>query len=314
MYVLQLLNKFLLIIIIFKIDEIHSEEIPYNTVVCFGDSNSDMGNVYNMTSLRWPIVPPYYQGRFCNGPIWIEKLHISNVINYAYGSATSDNNLVQGITQFGFFVPGVRQQIDMYKNTTVLNTINFDHTIYIVWAGSNDYFFNLTLSPSQVVASLMHGINDLIRLGAKHILIVNQPPLEAYPAVAAFNMNAFLNLLTLAHNGNLSNSIQSLQSNFPQVSLKLLDVYSLVNNIYLNGLSYGINITKNCWTTLNNIVNQSCSTPDTYLFIDEYHFTTRIHQFIADDAKKLLATSNAIINSPYFFLLILSILISLDYC
>ena len=56
-------------------------------------------------------------------------------------------------------------------------------------------FSILTLTPSVVVNSIINGINDLIRIGGTHFLIVNQPPLQAYPAAAVYNMNDYLNTI-----------------------------------------------------------------------------------------------------------------------
>ncbi|CAF3544192.1 unnamed protein product [Rotaria sp. Silwood1] len=311
MYINRLPYEFLLLILICNVFMTQSEEIPYDTIVSFGDSNSDTGNVYNLTGFKWPVVPPYYNGRFSNGKIWIEKLGISNLINYAYGSATTDNDLIPGFTAFNIKVPGIRQQINTYKTVTDLSKINFDRTIYIIWAGGNDYFFNMSLFSSIVVKSLINGINDLIQIGVKHFFIGNLPPLQAYPAAFALNIPDYLNKLTLEHNNNLSNSIQLLQSNYLNISFKLFDVYSLITNIRMNSSTYGINSTTNCWDTSNNTIIQLCSTPDTYLFIDEYHFTTRIHQLIADYARSLLITSNGVKKAPQYIFYILSFFIAL---
>lgn len=310
MYTDRQLHACLLLILIFYVSKIHAQVIPYDTVVCFGDSNSDTGNVYNLTGSQWPPSPPYYQGRFSNEKVWIERLGISKLINYAYGSATTDNNLVVGITAMNMVVPGVRQQIAKYKNTTDLTKVNFDRTIYAIWVGLNDYYYNMTLPPSVVVASLMNGVNDLISLGVKHILIVNQPSLAAYPFVAGSNMSSYLNLMSMVHNANLSSAIQSLQSKAPNTVFYSFDIYTFIQNIFNNMTAYGINSTKNCWSQANGTVVQLCSTPDTYLFLDEYHFTARVHQMIANNVQKLLATSRGTVKSPYTLLIILIFLSS----
>jgi outer membrane lipase/esterase len=311
MYIIRPRNSLLFLIVVFHVYKIQSQGIPYDTIVCFGDSLSDTGNVYNLTGKKWPVVPPYYLGRFSDGPVWVEKLGISNLINYAYGSATSDNNLVQGYTEFQISVPGVRQQIILYKNTTNLNQFNFNRTVYAIWVDGNDYFFDMTLSPSVVVNSIMNGIKDLIQFGAKRFIILNQTPLQTFPAAAAYNLTAYLTTLTLTHNSNLSNSIQVLQSNFPNISLQLFDVASLITNISTNPSTYGLSSIQNCWNTLNGTIVVSCTTPDTYLFIDEYHFTTRVHQLIANNVRALLSTSNGNAKSPYSILLVLSFFIFL---
>jgi phospholipase/lecithinase/hemolysin len=297
--------------VIYYVYQIQSAQIPYDTIVCFGDSASDTGNVYNLTGSKWPIDPPYYHGRFSNGPVWIEKFGTSGLINYAYGSATTDNILVTGVTASNTIVPGVRQQIAMYKNATNINKINFIRTLYVIWIGVNDYFFNMYLVPSVVVNSLMNGINDLIQIGGKNFLIINQPPFQAYPISSIINMNSYLTTLTFLHNGNLSKSIQSLQSNFSNISLHFYDVYSVIVNILNNASVYGFNSTTNCWNTLNSPINISCTTPDTYIFIDEYHFTTRIHQLIADNALEVFINSNETMKSSQSIVFLFSFFISL---
>ncbi|CAF5137541.1 unnamed protein product, partial [Rotaria sp. Silwood1] len=139
-----------------------------------------------------------------------------------------------------------------------------------------------------VVKSLINGRKDLIQIGAKHILIVNLPPLEAYPATFRLNIRYYLKKLTLKHNRKLSISIRLLQWIFPDISFTLFDIYSLISNILMNKAAYGINSTNKCWNISNYTVVELCSTPNTYLYIDQYHFTTRIHQLIADNAHKLL--------------------------
>jgi phospholipase/lecithinase/hemolysin len=306
-------NNLLFLIIVFYINKSQSQNISYDTIVSFGDSSSDTGNVYNLTNKQWPVVPPYYLGRFSNGPVWVEKLGIANLINYAYGSATSDNNIVPGYTAFQTSVPGVRQQIIQYKNVTDPTKINFNRTIYIIWVNGNDYFFNLTLPPTVVVNSIINGIKDLIQFGSTHFLILNQTPLQAYPAAAVYNMNDYLNTISVTHNSNLSYAIQSLRSNYSNIQFQLFDIYSLISDMYTNPSTYGINSTKNCWDTSTGVVNQTCTTPDTYLFIDEYHFTTRIHQLIANNALKALYNSKGVIKSPNLVLFISSFFITLIF-
>ena len=282
----------MLSIVILLVTATQSMQTPFDTMVSFGDSNSDTGNVYNLTGWKWPPASLYYQGRFSNGPVWIEKLDTAKLTNYAYGSATSDNNLVRGYTAFNTTVPGVRQQIGIYRNSTNMSKIDFARTIYIVWAGGNDYFFDASLSPAMVVASLMKGVDDLIQMGGQQFLIVNQPPLQLLPAVLAFNNTPYFTALVLSHNSNLSRSIQSYQAKFSNVTLRMLDMHTLITNILMNNSTYGINAASPCLNTSNVNAPQICTNPDSYLFFDDYHFTTRMHQRIADSARLLLSPSS----------------------
>src|SRR6185369_7310765 len=69
-------------------------------IKAFGDSTCDNGNgTYTYLNHTYPPSPPYYNGRFSNGPVWVE--YLSNLLNtalydYAWGGATVDNTYVTG--------------------------------------------------------------------------------------------------------------------------------------------------------------------------------------------------------------------------
>ncbi|KAJ3047445.1 hypothetical protein HK097_011526, partial [Rhizophlyctis rosea] len=80
----------------------------YSHVVAFGDSWTDTGNTYKLTNGTWPLVPPYHQGRFSDGPVWSEylaKALKARLINQAYGGATTNSSLVQGYTGANSTIP-----------------------------------------------------------------------------------------------------------------------------------------------------------------------------------------------------------------
>src|SRR3990167_2721798 len=41
-------------------------------MIVFGDSYSDNGNDYKLSGNKYPNSNAYYQGRFSNGPVWVE--------------------------------------------------------------------------------------------------------------------------------------------------------------------------------------------------------------------------------------------------
>jgi hypothetical protein len=43
-----------------------------DNIIVFGDSLSDTGNAFEATGRREPPSPPYFAGRFSNGPVWVE--------------------------------------------------------------------------------------------------------------------------------------------------------------------------------------------------------------------------------------------------
>ena len=69
---------------------------PFDEIVVFGDSLSDQGNLSTLTGGLIPpgnpaIRPFYVDGRFSNGPIWVDHLQSDDpglsVTNFAVGGA-----------------------------------------------------------------------------------------------------------------------------------------------------------------------------------------------------------------------------------
>jgi hypothetical protein len=44
----------------------------FDKIIAFADSFTDNGNDYNHS--QFPVSPPYYEGRFSNGPTWLEHI------------------------------------------------------------------------------------------------------------------------------------------------------------------------------------------------------------------------------------------------
>ncbi|CAF1322854.1 unnamed protein product [Adineta steineri] len=286
---------FYLIIILCNNLLLNTQKLPFDTLVNFGDGNTDTGNVYNLTNHQWPLVPPYYQGHFTNGPVWIEQLGIPNISNYAYNGATIDNdNLIAGYTQPNkTLVPGVRQQIVTYLANNDIRKVDLTRTLYVIWAGMNDYLDNSSITSDLVVTSLMNAVSDLTLVGAEHILVLNLPPLQAYPFSRETNKNLSLNTLVTNHNSYLLSNISQVNTMYNTTSIKVFDLYSLMISILTNNSIPAIDKTNPCWNISNDIVISQCLIPNQYIFIDTYHLTTTIHQRIAVNIQQFLRSSSS---------------------
>lgn len=250
----------------------------FSQLYVFGDSLSDTGNSFNATGI--PPSPPYYQGRFSNGPIWVDYLasdlglSAQQQTNYAFTGATtgSDNN-----TPGGQNLPGLQQQIASYEAT---NTSADPNALYVVWAGANDYLGGNTTNPSVPVSNLSTAVSTLASSGAKNILVANLPDLGKIPiANGNIQTEGILSAATQGHNLGLSASLNSL-SQQTNTNIIQLDINSLFNSAIAQPQQYGLtNVTDACLTSAG-----ICNNPNEHLFWDDFHPTTGVHEIVADAA------------------------------
>jgi phospholipase/lecithinase/hemolysin len=270
---------------------IEAGRVLYDTLVIFGDSNSDNGNVYNKSGGIFPP-PPYFRGRFSNDIVWAERVNVSQMVNHAHGGATTDNDLLQGYAYNQIIpVPGVRQQLASYSQSIQSNRPNFNRTLYVIWAGANNYLRNRTASLLLVSESISQLTAELIRLGGKHIVIVNQPPFQLIPLFQPLLTSGNTTDVAHQYNRNLSASIAALQNQYTDKDLHVFDLHALVSKVLANGSLYGMgNTVDSCWRFSRNNVTV-CSNPSSYAFFDEVHFSSRMHQIVADEFSKFLTSS-----------------------
>ncbi|WP_013321118.1 PEP-CTERM sorting domain-containing protein [Gloeothece verrucosa] len=276
----------------------------FSKIYSFGDSLSDTGKVFTASKGSFPPSAPnghYYQGRFSNGPVWVEylqnKLKIP-LVNFAYGGATTGKgNIASGFIRG---VLGLQQQIATFVAS---NAVADPKALYTIWIGANDYLpppSNLYLSfnqntPDIPLNNIATAVNTLVGKGAKTIMVLNLPNLGTIPQTKSLNADGVcppnieaaadadcLNQLTEAHNKGLSNLFSSLRAD---VKIIQVDVNQMSKNILSNPAEYGFtNVTDPCFTS-----NSICSNPDNYLSWDGTHPTTKGHRLIGESAFNALA-------------------------
>ena len=257
-------------------------------VTTFGDSLSDNGNVFKVTGGTAPSSPPYFNGRFSNGPVWIENV-ISNFNlsttsnNFAFGGATS------GTSNINPALPGLTTELDVFLRTSPTVDPN---RLFVVWAGANDYLGGRQTNPAVTVGNLSTAIQRLTAAGATQIVVPNLPNLGKLPASLGIPALAGLDPLSAAHNSVLSASLRSLASSNPNISIVPTDLEALFNRVTTNPARFGLtNVTQPC---LNPATGAVCATPDTYLFWDEIHPTAAGHRLIGAFAYDTLAAPQTI--------------------
>ncbi|WP_107670639.1 SGNH/GDSL hydrolase family protein [Cyanothece sp. BG0011] len=276
----------------------------FSTIYGFGDSLSGTGNVNQIVleatggTQTFPPTPPYFEGRFSNGPAWIEilaqRLNVP-LINSAFGGSTSGFDNTLDTTLPGIPLPGLQGQIGNFVNN---NPVADPNALYAIWAGGNDYLptnsmvFTPFDNPNQTLSNIETAINSLIELGAENIMVLNLPNLGNTPlnngSVDGFcpDDNQFdgdcLNDLTMAHNQGLSSLLSGFSSD---VNLIPVDINTVVNNTIQNPFPIFTNVTDAC---LNLNTFEVCNNPNEFLFWDDRHPTAVGHQLIANTAFQSL--------------------------
>jgi phospholipase/lecithinase/hemolysin len=283
---------------------------PLNKVVVFGDSLSDNGNLYEYMKHQLPISPPYYEGRFTNGPVWVELL-----MDLCYSQHGSDH-----LSDFAFGGAGISYEED--EEDDALFTLNLEidsyllanqdkvdeKSLFIVWMGSNNYLAIPDGNPEQIVEdineSLVHSLQRLADKGAKHIMVINLPDLGKSPAARDFDAADVLSDLTTRHNIKLEQKLQDLQRSRPDVQWLFFDVNGLLMTLLDNPRAYDFtNVSDTCYEAMiegpssNTILRMAASVKphvinynacDGYLFFDPVHPTEPAHIIMATKIKKLL--------------------------
>jgi phospholipase/lecithinase/hemolysin len=260
---------------------------PFSEIVAFGDSLTDTGNVFIATGGAIPASPPYFNGHFSNGPVWVEYLadnlglplpapSLGGGTNYAFSTAE---------TGFGFTpdgVPNVGTQIDAFLGGG--NTLQEDDLV-VVWAGANDFIRGGEIRPWVPVRNLARHITTLADAGATTILTANLPPLGLLPAFRDHPLQAaFLNLETVVFNHLLDFTLNRLDRRLPGVDIIRLDVFGLVVQGAADPGEFGFTNVRDPVLEDGSVVGD----PDTYFWWDEVHPTTRVHELLGDAATEAI--------------------------
>lgn len=255
----------------------------FTSLVVFGDSLSDAGNV--KANLGVPL-PPYDNGYFSNGPVWVQtlasELGLPDTVassnggsNYAWGSARTGIDIDTGL---GVIIPSLRSQADDFLATS---GPTIDSTgLYVVWGGGNDV---LQGDVSTTAADIAGIVTDLAAAGATDFLIPNLPDIGQTPGSVDAGLVAERTALSLEHNAALALAIDGLMVALPDITIHFFDVFSLFAQLVADPAAQGFdNVTDRCFEGLSGIGGGGavCVDPDTYLFWDDVHPTARAHAIL----------------------------------
>ena len=268
----------------------------YTGIVAFGDSLSDTGNVFVGTGGAIPA-PPYFAGRFSNGPIWLDylanNLGVAPVApallggtNYAFGQATT--GFVPTLSNPSQ-VPTFAQQAGMFS--AAVGGVAPSSALYSVWIGGTDILNILAsgvdaataMAQAQGTANFAAGIIGNLRgIGAHDFLIPLLPDIGKAPGLIAQGPGAVLagSTLAAAYNSALLAALAGVQAS--GANLFIVDTFTLVDAAVANPGAYGFtNVTDACYLGPLTGGGSGCATPDQYLFWDSEHPTSAAHALVA---------------------------------
>ena len=275
----------------------------YSRLVVFGDSLSDNGNLYAVTGGTNPLSPPYYQGRFSNGPVFTELLGfnagrftagapVTGSVNYAFGGARTDNAASP---------PGMRNQLLAYLGGG--GTFGANDLVSIL-GGANNIFqaFPAAAATPATAQATMQGVataaagdinfivNSVASAGAGTILVTNLPRLGITPQFSASNPlvgaqgSALADFAGTSFNSALSAGLFTVAATNPDSNIILMDLYKISDTLAANPGAFGLaNASSACFNGVT-----VCSDPDSYLYWDGVHPTAAGHRLIASLATDYL--------------------------
>jgi phospholipase/lecithinase/hemolysin len=143
----------------------------FTAIYVFGDSYCDVGNLFTATGGAIPAPQFYDNGRFSNGPIWLEhvasawglpmKPALQGGTNYAFGGAEVTADVPLG---GGAVIPSVPHQVALYLSQHGGKAD--PNALYILEGGGNDIIDATGGSPRQLGLQIAIGTanNEPLRL------------------------------------------------------------------------------------------------------------------------------------------------------
>ena len=298
----------------------------YDRIVVFGDSLSDAGNVFRITSdlaasdpaykpdppptLGSPSFGAYYMGRASNGPNWVDQLadllglqrataSLNGGTNYAYASARSGAG-----TNVRFPSPTYAPNPPVTVLRTGAQIAAFaaadtfrSNDLVTLWVGAND-FRDLLLgqtTTSAIVGNIVQEVQTLNALGARTIVVPNQVDLSLPPINAANPFAPLVRALSIQFDAALAAQLQALMLD-PTISARIVPVddYAPLAAVFADPAAFGFaNVTQPA-VTFDSSTGTFSEVPDPngYFWFDSIHPTTRAQTIFAQ------ATFDVLVPAP----------------
>jgi phospholipase/lecithinase/hemolysin len=298
--------------LLYLVSSIPASATAFSGIYAFGDSLSDTGNIYLGSGGTTPVSPPYSNGRFTNGNVWVQDLSASLGLGAVTPSLAGGNDYAFGGAQTGTTLAHTQNSTDLLNQLTAFNsTVAHPQSdaLYTLWIGANDLNalfgalaagtpLNIGTDLSQAIGNVGSFVSGLAAAGMQNLLVLNVPDLSKTPDARALANSTATPAATLAtiqqvtqqYNAALAATLANLAAT-DGFALTQIDTYRLLDQVGQNPGKYGLNnVTDPCWT--GNLTDPNsgtvCSQPDKYLFWDGEHPTAAGHQILANYARSVM--------------------------
>jgi phospholipase/lecithinase/hemolysin len=262
-----------------------SPHASYSTLYAFGDSLSDVGNDYSLSLGVLPTPLIYSDGRFSNGPLWVQdlakdlglgavKASLDGGRDFAYGGAETGSETLHSITPID--LPSQLGANDLQDAIPEYATNQTAALTDIQQAVNNEVAF----------------VKDLAALGARNFVILNVPDLGKTPADRAVASTA--SNLSALYDQELNTSLAALATS-DNLAIHLVNTYALIDEAVADPAAFGLkNVTTPVWTgnyenPFSGHLNATGKAQNAYLFFDHLHPTATGHLALANAAYASLA-------------------------
>src|SRR6185437_8067254 len=230
-----------------------------STLVVFGDSLSDNGNLFALTGFPQP---PAFEGRASNGPVYVEQLadllHM-NLDDRAFAGAEASNTSPPVIVN-----PATGQPLPINLPTQIAG--------YLADLGGHK-------APHGTTALISIGlaINELTQAGVDHIILFTLPDFAFTPNAQAAGPQAvaFAHVLDLINNA----ALEQIASTHPNV--QLVDAFQFSESVFTDPAAFGFNPNLNFEWVQQLAAGTHQFAPNELAFFDGEHPTYAGHSALA---------------------------------
>ncbi|MCW2255873.1 thermolabile hemolysin [Providencia alcalifaciens] len=265
-------------------------------MVIFGDSLSDIINVYNVSRGTVPNYNSWFLGHFSNGKLWREYLTDTfDLPAYVWATGNAESG------EKGIY-PGLSSQLESFiKYSNKSHDYDISQTLFIASFGGNDLISG-GKTAKDILDNYKKQLPILADAGAKKIVIMNLPDFSIIPMTKNWNprkkenMRKNIDLL----NEELPILISELRTKYPDIHWIEIDLHSAFASILTD--PEFVNTTDACldmgnsdlsFLKAHNVKIDCKKANGKFIFWDTLHPTTLAYQKIAKIIQASLLKSLA---------------------